>query len=381
MVITKRLVCVFICGWQLFAQEPVINVPPISFDTQAEQAILIDAHTGAELYSKNADQRMAPSSLTKMLTAYIVIDQISSGRLKRDQLFTVSKQAFRFEGSTMFLNINQEVTIDDLLKGLIIVSGNDASIVLAEGISGSEGAFAQVMNQYSKKLGMTHSHFVNASGYPNPHQYSTARDMAHLSKRVITDQPAYYPLYAVKSFSFNGSTQQNRNPLLYRGSSGCDGIKTGYSEAGGYGLAASVKRGNRRLIAVVNGLKTKQQRADAAAQLVDWGFGMFENSTLFKKGHFVAKIPVKAGDVDVVIARLAHEAVVTTFRGETHKINSTVAPATLKAPLNEGDHVGVLHIKTPSGHTYTFPLHAAHAVGRANIMVRGWHWLKEKLSF
>jgi D-alanyl-D-alanine carboxypeptidase (penicillin-binding protein 5/6) len=244
-------------------EPPVMGTPaqtPVGpVDTAARYAIIIDYNTGATLLDKDADQPMTPSSMTKLMTAYIVYSMLKSGRLKLDQELPVSERAWRMGGSKMFVQVGTQVKVEDLIRGMIVQSGNDACIVLAEAISGSEGQFAELMNQKAKELGLTHSHFRNSTGWPEPDHVMSARDIAILAGRIIRDFPEYYKYDSEKSFTYGTSadgrpiTQENRNPLVQKGLA--DGLKTGHTEEGGYGLAASAERGGRRVILVLNGLR------------------------------------------------------------------------------------------------------------------------------
>lgn len=228
--------------------------------TIATQAIIVDASTGTILLDKGANDRMPTSSMSKTMTIYMVFDALKEGRLKLDDEFLVSEKAWRMEGSEMFIKVGDKVKIEDLIRGVVVQSGNDAAVALAEGLAGSEEAFAEAMNARAKDLGMTGSHFVNASGWPHPDHYSTPRDLALLAYRIIHDFPEYYHYFSEKEFTYNNIRQQNRDPLLGK-LPGADGLKTGHTEVAGYGLIGSAKRGDRRLILVVNGLKSQQDCA------------------------------------------------------------------------------------------------------------------------
>src|SRR5690606_24953816 len=256
----------------------LLSVVPLSaraLETPAREAILIDVDTRTVLFEKNSQARMPTSSMSKVLTAYLVFEAIKDGRIKLDDTLPVSEKAWRMQGSKMFVPIGEQVKVEDLLRGVIVQSGNDATVVLAEGISGTEEAFADLMNITAKKIGMNNSHFMNASGWPDPNHYSTAYDLALLAYHMITEHSDYYHYYSEKEFTFNKIKQGNRNPLLYR-NIGADGIKTGHTEEAGYGLMASAVQGGRRLILVVNGLESMQQRADESARLLSWGFQNFK---------------------------------------------------------------------------------------------------------
>ena len=234
--------------------------PAAAVDTEAQQFILMDAGTGMVLAEKNADEPMYPASMSKIMTLYIVFEHLADGRLTMEDIFTVSKKAWRMKGSRMFVEVNSQVTVGELVRGIVVQSGNDASIVIAEGLAGSEAAFADLMNEKAAEMGLDDSYFINSTGWPDPEHLTTARDLAELCRRIIRDFPEYYPLFAEKSYTYNGIKQGNRNPLLYR-FDGADGLKTGYTQASGHGLAASAKRGEQRLVLVVNGINGVDVRA------------------------------------------------------------------------------------------------------------------------
>jgi D-alanyl-D-alanine carboxypeptidase (penicillin-binding protein 5/6) len=246
-------------------------IPP---QTAAKQAILVDAQTGAVLFAKNADERMPTSSMVKVMTIYLTFEGLKQNKLQMDDALPVSSYAWKQEGSRMFVNPGDHVRVEDLIRGVVIQSGNDASVVLAEALGGSEASFAERMNAKAKELGMANSHFMNATGMPDPNHYSTARDLAALAIAVIRDYPEYYHYFSELDFTYNKIKQGNRNPLLYR-NIGVDGIKTGHTESGGFGLIASSLREGRRLILVVNGLESMQSRADEPAALLEWGYREF----------------------------------------------------------------------------------------------------------
>ncbi|HYH18896.1 MAG TPA: D-alanyl-D-alanine carboxypeptidase family protein, partial [Azospirillum sp.] len=248
----------------------VLPARAATIETIAKQAILLDMTSSTVLFEKNADQRMPPSSMSKVMTMYMVFEALKSGRLSLEHTLPVSERAWRMQGSKMFVELHNMIKIDDLIKGVIVQSGNDACIVLAEGLAGSEPAFAEQMNKKAKEIGLTATNLTNATGWPDPNHYVTARDLAILAERLIKDFPEYYHYYSIRDFQYHGIKQGNRNPLLYRGI-GADGLKTGHTDAAGYGLTGSAEREGRRLILVVNGLPSMQARADESARLIEWG--------------------------------------------------------------------------------------------------------------
>jgi D-alanyl-D-alanine carboxypeptidase (penicillin-binding protein 5/6) len=336
-------------------------------DTIAKQAILIDTTTDTVLMEKEADSRMPTSSMSKMMTAYLVYDALRDGRITLDTKFPVSKKAWQTGGSKMFVQIGDSVRVEDLLRGLLIQSGNDAAVVLAEGLSGSESAFADRMNAMAKTLGMNGSHFVTANGLPDPEHYSTARDLATLASRMIQDFPQYYRYESEKEFTWNKIKQGNRNPLLYRDMN-VDGIKTGHTDAGGYGLTASGVRDNRRLILVVNGLPSMQSRADEGARLLEWGWNQFRLYPLYKAGATVDEATVWLGAEDKVPVTVAEDLAMTMQPADFDKVKVTARfQEPIEAPIAKGQVLGELEIAPPDGPVRKVPLVAAQDTPKASI--------------
>ena len=323
-----------------------------TFETAGREAIVIDVDTGAVLFEKDADKRMPPASMSKVMTTYMVYQLMRENRVKPDDIFSVSENAWRkggakSGGSTMFLNLGSRAKVEDLLRGVVIQSGNDACIVLAEGLAASERAFAEEMTALGRKIGLRDSNFVNTTGWPDPDHYMTARDLATLSVRLIRDFPEHYKVYAERSFTYNGITQGNRNPLLYK-DLGVDGIKTGHTQESGYSLAASAKRGERRLVTVVTGLKSMNERSRETERILEWGFREFNNYALFKAGEKIAdaevwlgvgpKVPLVIGDnVTLTMPRSARKdmKVKYSYRGP------------IAAPIAKGQPVAKLTISVP----------------------------------
>lgn len=338
------------------------------FETKAKQAIAIDFETGDVLFSKNADQRMPTSSMSKVITMAVVFDALKANELQLDSTLKVSEKAWRKQGSKMFVEVNKEVKVEDLIRGVIVQSGNDATIVLAEGISGSEDAFAQRLNDKAQELGMENSHFVNASGWPDDDHYSTASDLAKLGHALIKDYPEYYKYYSETEFEFNDIKQPNRNPLLYR-NIGADGIKTGHTEAGGYGLIGAGERDGRRVIIVLNGLESSKDRASEAARLLDWALIKFENKKLFSAGEQVDDVLVRYGQVPKVSLTAGVDIFVTVpkrFKDDLQSEAQLDAP--LVAPIEKGQKVGVLNIQVPGRADIAVPLVAAEAVAEKGFI-------------
>ncbi len=324
--------------------------------TSAKQAIVIDFETGMVLFEKNADERMPTSSMSKVITTYLVFEALKGGQIKLDDKFQVSEKAWRKGGSKMFVEVDKRVKVEDLLRGVIVQSGNDATIVLAEGLAGTEGAFADALNVKAKELGMTNSHFTNASGWPDPDHYSTARDLVTLSYSMINNFPDYYPYFAEKEFTFNNIKQRNRNPLIYR-DLGADGIKTGHTEAGGYGLMASGAQNGRRVVLVINGLKNEKDRAQESAKMLEWGLRGFQNLKLFKAGEVVDTVPVVMGQEEELPLLIEDDVVVTvpTIAVKDLKVE-LLYEGPLMAPIKKGQALGMIRITIPRGHTLNVPV-------------------------
>jgi D-alanyl-D-alanine carboxypeptidase (penicillin-binding protein 5/6) len=354
-------------------------------DTDAKQAIVVDYDTGTVLFEKNADQHMPTSSMSKTLTMYVVFEALKSGKLTMDTELPVSDHAWRSTyksgGSLMFLKGGSNVKVSDLVRGVIIQSGNDAAIVLAEGLAGTESAFADQLNDTAKQLGMTNSHFVDASGLPDPQHYSTAHDLEILTAHLIHDFPQYYPIFAEKDFTYNNIKQGNRNPLLYR-NIGADGVKTGHTEAGGYGMIGSGVRDGRRVIVVINGVHSMQARADEGAKLLDWGLRGFEDKTLFKAGETVDTVPVVLGRSESVPLVVDHDIRVTIPTSMRNDLKvSAIFDGPLKAPIKKGDKLGMLDIEIPRMEKIELPLLAgadvdqlgffANAIAKAQLRFLG----------
>ncbi len=343
------------------AQTPIGPV-----DTAARWALIVDYNTGATLLDKDADAPMTPSSMTKLMTAYIVYGMLKSGRLKLDQELPVSERAWRMGGSKMFVQIGSQVTVEDLIRGMIVQSGNDACIVLAEGVAGSEEQFADLMNQKAKQLGLTQSHFVNPTGWPAPGQVMSARDIATLAHRTIQDFPEYYKYESEKTFTYNNITQGNRNPLVQKGLA--DGLKTGHTEDGGYGLVASAERSGRRIIMVLNGMTSMRQRAEESERLLEWAFREFEDVTLFTAGDTVESVPVWLGVAPTVPLVGGRDLVVTMPRNWRSKAKITVAyEAPLRAPVLRGSALGKLEVSGEGVPAMSVPLLAGADVPRLGL--------------
>ncbi|MEE8280206.1 MAG: D-alanyl-D-alanine carboxypeptidase family protein [Alphaproteobacteria bacterium] len=344
--------------------------PVWAIETAAKQAILIDAETGAVLLEKNADEPTPPSSMSKVMTVYMVFERLKDGSLSLDDKFPVSKKAWQKKGSKMYVLIDTSVRVEDLLRGIIVQSGNDASIVIAEGLAGSEEDFAAQMNEKAREIGLEASVFRNASGWPEEGHVMSVRDIATLARRTIQDFPEYYPFYAEKSFTYSGIRQGNRNPLLYR-NMGADGLKTGSTEGGGFGLAASAVRDGQRLILAINGLPSARARAIDAQRLIEWGFREFNNFALFRAGETVEKADVWLGTEPAVALVIEKDLVVTLPRTARRKAKITVLyTGPIAAPVKMGTEIAKLVITAPGIKTVEVPLLAGADVEQLGLFGR-----------
>ena len=342
--------------------------------TVARFACLIDAQTGAVLLAKDAEKPMAPSSMAKMMTAYLMFEDMASGKLKMDTRFSVSERAYAItrgvHSSTMFLERTDQPTVAELIQGVIVVSGNDASVAVAEGMAGSEEAFAERMNKRARELGLTGSVFKNSSGWPADGQMVTARDLALIALRTVNDYPQYYKYYAQREFVFNGKTQANRN-LELKSVAGVDGLKTGHTDEGGFAQTTSAIRDGRRLILVLNGMKSMADRAQETARLIEWGFRESSNTTIFRAGDVVSEAPVWLGMQDKVPLTIPVPVMMTTTVGQTAQPRVVAKfEGPLPAPIAKGTRVGTAAVTTPDGRTREYPLEAGADVPKLGVVSR-----------
>ncbi|UTF59800.1 D-alanyl-D-alanine carboxypeptidase family protein [Gilvimarinus sp. DA14] len=349
------------------AQQVLIPAPP---QLAASAYLLLDAETGKVLVEHNADEQLPPASLTKMMTSYIVTHELEQGRLSEQDLVNISVQAWQMGGSKMFVREGTQVPVMDLLRGVIIQSGNDASVALAEHVAGGEDAFADVMNQTASMLGMKNTHYVNSTGWPAEGHLTTARDLAILAKAIIEDHPQYYPLYAEKYYEYNGINQPNRNRLLFRDES-VDGLKTGHTEAAGYCLVASANRGDMRLISVVMGTSSENSRAAETQKLLAYGFRYFENTTVYRAGEALETARIWYGRSDQVSLSVAEDIRLTIPRGSRGSIEANLQLAdTLKAPVSAGQQLGTVTLTLNGEVLAEVPAVAVNAVEEAGIFAR-----------
>jgi D-alanyl-D-alanine carboxypeptidase (penicillin-binding protein 5/6) len=335
-------------------------------DSDAKWGVVVDFNSGATLFDKGADTTMAPSSLTKLMTAYLVYGAVKSGKLKLTDELPVSQRAQAMEGSRMFVEAGKSVAVEDLIRGMIVDSGNDACIVFAEGIAGSEEAFVDLMNEKAKAFGLTNTVFRNCTGLPDAQHHSTCRDLSQIALRLIQDFPDFYHYDSEKSFKFNNIEQENRNPLVQKGLA--DGLKTGFTEAGGYGLAASAERGGRRIILVLNGMESKHKRAEEGERILEWAFREFENVTLFSAGDVVEQAPVWLGVSRTVPMVGGRDLVVTMPRA--WRKNAKIAiqySSPLTAPVSRGDEIGHLVVSGDGVAPMQYPLLAGADVPRLGL--------------
>ncbi len=339
-------------------------------ETNAKQVIMIDATTDTVLFEKNADQPMPPASMSKLMTAYMVFDRLADRSLKLDDTLPVSEKAWRKGGSKMFVKVGDRVSVEDLLRGIIVQSGNDACIVVAEALSGSEEAFAEAMTSRAREIGLQRSVFQNATGWPDPEHMMTARDLALLANRIVQNFPQYYHYYSEKSFTYAGIRQGNRNPLLYK-DMGADGLKTGHTVASGYGLTASAKRGDRRIILVLNGLESVRNRGQEAERLIEWGFRDFGNFKLFGAGETVSDADVWLGTEPTVPLVVEQDLVVTLGHAARRAMKvSVVYDGPIPAPIAAGTPLARVLISTPENAPIEVPVVAGADVGRLGFFGR-----------
>ena len=366
------------------APAPVIPSSPANsligpIDTIARWACIVDYTTGAVILEKAADERMPPSSLTKMMTAYVVFSMLRAGRLTLEQMLPVSEKAWRMQGSKMFVPLRGSVAVSDLIQGMVIQSGNDACIVLAEGIAGSEDQFVGMMNAQAAQLGMTNSHFLNATGWPMDGHYMSARDVATIAMHLIHDFPEYYHFFSEKSFTFNKISQENRNALVVRGVA--DGLKTGHTDAGGFGLCASAERGGNRVVMAINGLPSSNARANEGERLFEWSFVNFENATLVHNGAVVDNIPVWLGQSPTVPVVATRDVTLTLPHGWQNRVHVSMDyRSPVPAPVTAGQQLGELVIANTGLAEIRIPLVAGAAVPKLGLMGRATAVLGRKLG-
>ncbi len=348
-----------------------LPVPPAP-QLDARSWLLIDTDSGLPLAESHADTSVEPASLTKLMTAYLAFSAIKEGRLALDQQLPVSEKAWKAEGSRMFLDPRKPAKVEDLLKGMIVQSGNDACIVLAEAIAGSEEGFAAMMNDMARRLGMTGTHYLNSTGLPHPQHVTTARDLARLSSALIRAFPEFYKIYSMKEFSYSGIRQPNRNRLLFVDPS-VDGVKTGHTDSAGYCLIASAKRDQRRLLSVVLGTDSDRARAMESQKLLNYGFQFFETVRLYPGNQAVSTMRLYKGDISEARAGFLSDFYVTVPRGAGKRIQAQViSQQPLLAPLHRGQRIATLRLSIDGSHLADYPLVALESAAVAGLLGRTW---------
>ena len=340
------------------------------FESSASHVYLVDFQTGAVLINKNGEATMAPASMTKMMTVYLLFERLKDGSLSLEDTFRVSEKAWRKGGSKMYVDVGSRVKVEDLLRGIVVQSGNDASIVVAEGLAGSEDAFATEMNRAAHELGMTNTTFLNASGWPHPEHLTTAHDLAVLTAATIRNFLESYHYYSEKLFKYNGLDKYNRNPLL-RKEMGADGLKTGHTESSGYGIVASAMRNDRRLILILNGLPSESARSSEAERILGLGFREWDNYTLFKAGDVVASASVWLGNVETVPLIIEQEVTLTLRRRALREmVVKVLHEDPIPAPIAKGTRIANLFVTMPQTKPLELPLVAGTNIGRLGMIGR-----------
>lgn len=351
------------------------GIIPAAPELKATSWLLMDYDSGQVLVEKNINDRLAPASLTKIMTIYVAASEISKGHLDLNDVVVVSEKAWRMPGSRMFIEVNKKVTVEELMKGIIVQSGNDASVALAEFIAGSEEVFANQMNEQARRLGMTDTQFMNSSGLPDEQHYTTARDLAILAQALIRDFPDIYTWYSIKEFTYNKIKQSNRNNLLWRDKS-VDGVKTGHTEAAGYCLVASAKRSDMRLISVVMGTDGAEARIKASQSLLNYGFRFYETHKLYSAGETITSLKVWKGHVDQVDVGLHEDLFITIPRDQYKKLNAEVEKSRqLIAPIVKGEEQGTLQVSLSGKELLKAPVMALDDVNEGPLIKR----LKDKV--
>jgi len=355
------------------SQSVLIPSPP---QIAGSSYVLMDPKSGRIIMEENSHERLPPASLTKMMTAYIVERELDEGRIAMSDMVPISVNAWKTEGSRTFVREGTQVSVEDLLRGVIIQSGNDASVALAEFVAGSEGAFVDIMNQQAQLLGMKDTNFVNATGLPSPEHFSTAYDLAMLARAIINDYPENYPLYAEKHFTYNNIRQPNRNSLLWRDDS-VDGLKTGHTEEAGYCLVASAKRNDTRFIAVVMGTNSSEARAQEIQKMLNYGFRYYESERLFRSGQELIEARVWGGQADQLSVGMTEDVYVTIPRSSRNDLESTVdLDSVIKAPIKVGDELGRVKVSYNGEVLVDQPVLALTEVPEGGFFKRIWDAIK-----
>jgi len=376
-----RSILVLLCllSMPVFAQAPapLIPSPPA---LAARSWVLLDWQSRQMLVSRNPDERIEPASLTKLMTAWLVFDALKQKRLTLEQTVPVSEKAWKADGSRMFIEPRKPVTVDELLKGMVVQSGNDATIALAEAVGGSEESFAELMNKQAARMGLTGSHFVNSTGLPDPQHYTTARDLAVLAASVIRDFPDFFPLYSMREYRYNNILQYNRNRLLGTDPT-VDGMKTGFHESAGYCLIATASRPPRRLVSVVLGTASDVARAQESQKLLNYGFQFYDTVRLYEKGQAVATLPVYKGARNQLKSGFNNDLMLSVPRGMGDRLKASMeSMQPLVAPIAPGQRVGTLRVTLDDKPVGDFPVFALEAIGVASIFGRTWDGVRLMLK-
>ena len=361
------MVLLLACQTTLFAAPLPVPKPP---ELSAHGYILIDFQSGAVLGENKADERMEPASITKLMTAYALFHELRSGKIKLTDMVTISEHAWRTQGSRMFVDVGKQVSVENLVQGMIVQSGNDATVALAEQVAGSEPVFADLMNRYAQQLGMKNTHFMNSTGMPDPQHYTTARDITTLASAIIREYPEYFKWDSQREFTYNGITQHNRNMLLWRDPS-VDGMKTGHTDSAGFCLVATAKRDGRRLISVVLGSKDEKSRADESLALLNYGFTFYETHKLYAAGQPIAQPRIWKGTSEKLPLGLTQDLYITLPRGQYQQLKASLKlPASLTAPASKGKAYGTLHIELGGKVLLEKPLLALQDVAEGGLWQR-----------
>ncbi len=361
------------CSAALTAAPLPVPKPPA---LAARAYILLDFQSGVVLGENHADERMEPASITKLMSAYALFHELHAGKIKLSDMVTISEKAWRTQGSRMFVEVGKQVSVGDLVQGMIVQSGNDATVALAEHVAGSEAVFADLMNRYAQRLGMKNTHFVNSTGLPDPNHYTTARDISILAAAIIREYPEYYKWFSQREFVYNNITQHNRDMLLWRDAS-VDGLKTGHTDSAGYCLVSSAHRDGRRLISVVLGTKSEKARTDDSQALLNYGFRFFETHKLYSAGQPVTEARLWKGTSEKLPLGLTQDLYITLPRGQYQQLKATMKlPAKLEAPVVKGRSYGILHIDLGDKMLMEKPLVALQDVAAGGL----WHRLVDSVK-
>ncbi|TYP89510.1 D-alanyl-D-alanine carboxypeptidase (penicillin-binding protein 5/6) [Nitrosomonas communis] len=366
-ILMKSILWLVLClaVFPVFAQQPTLSVAAKSY-------ILVDFHTGKTLISQNEHERLEPASLTKLMTAYVIFSELKQNRIKLDQVVPVSKAAWKMVGSRMFIQPNKPVTVDELIRGMIVQSGNDACVALAELIAGSEDMFAHKMNEEAARLGMINTNFTNSTGLSHPKHYSTAHDLALLSAAIIREFPEFYPLYSLREYTYNGITQPNRNRLLWVDPT-VDGMKTGWTVAAGYCLITSSQRDERRLISVVMGTASANARSKESQRLLNYGYQFFDTAHPYKKDQEITALQIWKGAQNTLKVGFDRDIYFTLPKGQAEKIKAKMEyKQPVIAPINQGQEVGTVKFSLGDQEIAAYPLVSLETIGEAGIFGRAW---------